>query len=81
MTALQWTLTQNSTCYLFRDGGSYHKETNLLICNAKSLDWFLYDRDLHHERANLGFILLTWHVFVWHESDLPRHLRKTLTDE
>ena len=59
MTALQWTLTQNSTCYLFRDGGSYHKETNLLICNAKSLDWFLYDRDLHHERVNLGFILLT----------------------
>ena len=59
MTALEWTLTQHSTCYLFRDGGPYHKETNLLIFNAKSLDWFLHDRDLHHERVNLGFILLT----------------------
>ena len=29
---------------LFVDGGTYHKETSPLI-------WFLYDRDLHHERV------------------------------
>ena len=28
---------------LFHDGGTYH-----LVC--KSMDWFLYDRDVRHER-------------------------------
>ena len=32
------------------DGGPYHVETSLdLLC--KSMDWFLYDRDLRHERV------------------------------
>ena len=34
---------------LFHDAGPYHLETNLL---CKSKDWFLYDRDLRHERVN-----------------------------
>ena len=31
----------------FNDGGPYLIETSLLI----SMDWFLYDRDLRHERV------------------------------
>ena len=31
-----------SLVQLFHDGGSYHTST--------SMDWFLYDRDLRHER-------------------------------
>ena len=47
---------------LFHDGGRYHIEASPLICSAnqwtgfytitaKSMDWFLYDNDLHHERV------------------------------
>ena len=37
---------------LFHDGGPYHIETAPLICAdllCKSMDWFLYDRDLRHD--------------------------------
>ena len=34
-------------CYLFHDGVPYHKETSPLIC----IDWFLYERDLRHDRV------------------------------
>ena len=37
--------------------GPYHIETSPLICPAKSMDWFLYDRHLHHERVNYNVIL------------------------
>ena len=33
------------------DGGPYHIETSPLISEGKSVDWFLYDRDLRHERV------------------------------
>ena len=36
---------------LFHDGGLYHAENSSL----KSMDWFLYDRDLHHEIFNYDF--------------------------
>ena len=29
-------------------------ETSPLICTAKSLDWFLFDRDLCHERVKIS---------------------------
>ena len=38
------------------DGGSYHIETGLLILQSKSMGWFLYDRDLLHERVNKGYL-------------------------
>ena len=34
---------------IFYDGGLYYRETSPLIC--KSVDWFLYDRVLRHERV------------------------------
>ena len=40
--------------YLFHDRGHYHIETSPLIRKAKqskSMDWFLYDNSLHHERV------------------------------
>ena len=49
--------------YLFHDEGPYHIETSSLLC--KSMDWFLHDRDLRHERVepsgdvNLGIELIT----------------------
>ena len=39
----------------FHDGGRYHIETSPLICFPKSMDWFLYDNGLRHERVN-------WHI-------------------
>ena len=35
---------------LFHDGGRYHIETANLL--RKSMDWFLYDIGLRHERVN-----------------------------
>ena len=44
---------------LFHDGDRYHRETSLLICYpnqrtgfSKSVDCFLYDNGLLHERVN-----------------------------
>ena len=34
----------------YYDGGPYHIEASPLICSA--MDWFLYDRDLDHEKVN-----------------------------
>ena len=36
--------------YLFQDGGRYHIKTSLL--QNKSMEWFLYDNGLRHERVN-----------------------------
>ena len=36
---------------LINDGGPYHIETSIDI-QSKSVDWFLNDRDLRHERVN-----------------------------
>ena len=42
---------------LFHDGGPYHIETSSLICIANLLaDWFLYDRDLGHEKVYKQYI-------------------------
>ena len=41
------------TYKLFHDGSPYYIETNQSIdLQSKSMDWFLYDRDLRHERVN-----------------------------
>ena len=37
---------------LFHDRGPNHIETSPLIdLQSKSMDWFLYDRELHHEKV------------------------------
>ena len=36
----------------FYDGDRYHIETSPLILQSKSMDWFLYDKGLRHERVN-----------------------------
>ena len=36
----------------FMTGGPYHTETSPSL-QSKSMDWFLYDRHLHHERSNV----------------------------
>ena len=39
---------------LFHEGGPYQIETSPLICKAmlyKSIDWFLYNKDLCDERV------------------------------
>ena len=38
----------NGNIQLFHDGGRYHIETSA----SKSMDWFLYDNGLRHERVN-----------------------------
>ena len=39
---------------LVDDGGPYHIETSAKqIVQSKSMDWFLYDRDLRHKRVKL----------------------------
>ena len=51
----QFSKIQNITFKLLTlyDGGRYHIETSPLICGAKSMDWFLYDNGLRHERVTL----------------------------
>ena len=34
------------------DGSPYHIENQSIDLQSKSMDWFLYDRDLRHERVN-----------------------------
>ena len=36
--------------YLTHDGGPYHIETKDV--QIKSMDWFLYHKDVRHERVN-----------------------------
>ena len=44
-----------SPVYLFHDGIPYHLETSPLILLFKSMDWFLYDRDLGLERVKSDY--------------------------
>ena len=51
----EWNSTSNVSFTLVNrslvhDGCPYHIETESILC--KSMDWFLYDRDLRHERVN-----------------------------
>ena len=36
--------------------GRYQIETSPLICSSKSMDWFLYDNALRHERVKLEMV-------------------------
>ena len=38
-----------------KEAPSYRNQTTDLLC--KSMDWFLYDRDLGHERVNMVVII------------------------
>ena len=37
---------------------------SFIFCAMKSMDWFLYDRDLRYERVNIGLNML----FYWNSS-------------
>ena len=39
----------NIIFYLFHDAGPYHIQ--FINLESKPMDWFLYNRDLHHERV------------------------------
>ena len=56
--------------WLFHDGGAYYTETSPLIC-CKSMDWFLYDRDIRHERVN-AFLLayIHWDIFLGYDKTI-----------
>ena len=41
----------------FHDGVPYHVETSIGFLH-KSIDWFLYDRDLRNERVSLLILVL-----------------------
>ena len=42
--------------WLFHDGGPYDIEASPLIWSTNQwTDWFLYDRDLRHEKARIYF--------------------------
>ena len=58
---------RNQSIDLQHDGGCYHIETSPLIC--KSMDWFLYDNGLHHERVNWKWIKSLIN-FYWLETNL-----------
>ena len=71
---------------LFHDGGPYQIETSPLICRANErTGWFLYDRDLRHERVRSN-ITETWQlmgtplaseIFYWVTS-CPEPTKKTI---
>ena len=46
-------LWANENGKLYHDRGLYNIENIDLLC--KLIDWFLYDRDLHHERVKKCF--------------------------
>ena len=48
---------------LFYDGGPYYTETSLL---RKSMDWFLYNWDLRHERINRRFLTVKPEALIIH---------------
>ena len=39
---------------LFHVGDPYQIESSLSICSSNQLDWFLFDRELRHERVEHG---------------------------
>ena len=39
---------------LFHDGDHYHYRNQSIDLLCKSVDWFLYDNDLRHERVNIN---------------------------
>ena len=49
--------------WLLHDGGSYH------IIQSKSVDWFLYDKDNHHEKGKHAL------KNCWFYEDYVFHLR------
>ena len=56
------TIFRNMFPKLFHDGDRYHIETSPLICSAnKSMDWFLYDNGLRHERVKVRLSRLKVH--------------------
>ena len=68
MTALESTLNKINTTFsilsISRRGSlSYRNQSIDLHC--KSLNWFLYDRDLGHKRVNLGLMLLTLGIYLF----------------
>ena len=56
--------------WFFHDGGPYYTETSPLIC-CKSMDWFLYDRDIRHERVNARVnAYIHWDIFLGYDKTI-----------
>ena len=39
--------------YVFHDGGPDYNTNQSIDLQSNSMEWFLYDRDLHHERVKV----------------------------
>ena len=48
---------EHKVIQLFYDGGTYYVETSLMICFGTSIDWFLYDKDLCHQRVKMILLI------------------------
>ena len=48
------TKLQDEPFKLFNDGGGYHYRNQFINLLRKSMDWFLYDNGLRHERVKLS---------------------------
>ena len=62
-----WEYDEWRASLLFHDGGPYHMETSPDL-QSKSMDWFLYDRDLRRERAN-ALLLVCIHQDIFIDYD------------
>ena len=47
-------------CLTFNDGGPLSYENHSINLESKSIDWLLYDIDLHHERVKFGHHGSSW---------------------
>ena len=63
----------------FHGRGPCHIETSLLIYKANPMYWFLYDRDLGHERVKVVKNMIFWKHCVKSKlcKDCPQERRRT----
>ena len=69
--------------YFMKEDLSYRNQSINLLC--KSIDWFLYDRDVRHERVNSTFTVFAPNEYlqtqkkIWGFIDLGTSVMKELT--
>ena len=69
--------------YFMKEDLSYRNQSINLLC--KSIDWFLYDRDVRHERVNSTFTVFAPNEYlqkqkkIWGFTDLGTSVMKELT--
>ena len=73
-----WSIYQRWLLILsWRRSLSYRNEFINLLC--KSMDWFLYDRDLRHERANTPLHVDPKHSYFYQEMGVASNFLKRQT--